>query len=230
MKNAYRLLGLVMIISCSIPSFALAINEPNNEGEGVEDIIPTSENSAPIPTSRSAPASNQRTADFYRQQVGLSTSSEIGTRKESLVIPKCKAFQGAGTFNKGVENKCSYQLPKELADRGWVIVGSRVEVTDQSKKKDRSGTRTEILAAGGYTFDYDKEVGSKFKAAIKAAVEAGDIKAQKELELEYQKHRENFRFSEASHNTFNLYAWANGGFAAKASIEANGYVILEKLW
>ena len=165
-------------------------------------------------------------AAWYLKQQGLSDPSEIGTRK-TVKGGVNSTFQGALTFNAGVKTSRPWELSTWYQD-GYALVDYTVTIVKKVGKSSRSGYNTSFLNKGGSFSQIEEETGSKFKAAIKLAVSAGDIKVSKDLDFEYQRYLKRAVEIKAQGDTFTLELWSNGGLFAKAGIEVEVNFVLEK--
>lgn len=166
----------------------------------------------------SAPVTNlDARVDSYRQQVGLSTTSQLGQEKWFNAC-EIAAQQGAGTFNSGREETCTWQhnIP------GWQILEYNLEVLEN--KNGRGSYSADIIAKDGQFTANEQEIGDKWKGAIDLSIKAGDLEATRKLELEYQRNQQLIRNYAASKNTFFLKVNANGGLFEESIIRVKGSV------
>lgn len=161
--------------------------------------------------------------DWYMEQVGLPTSTELG---EERWVDACevRVQQGAGTFNRGVTEDCIYQhgIP------GWQILEYKLEVLEN--RYSRGSYSASIIAENGQFNIDQQQIGDKWKAAIELAVKLGDIEAKRKLDLEYQRHQRFISSYASNKNTFYLQATANGGLFRRSVVHVKGKVKLIRLW
>lgn len=236
---AVVLLGSTITLATKtvVPANALSKSDVNHtnsvqlakfvEGEGTSDIPIQNEGTPETPTQNTpeTPTQNEnqvRTVDWYMQQAGLPKSAELG---EERWVNACevRAQQGAGTFNSGRTETCSYQhdIP------GWQILEYQIEVLEN--KYGRGSYKGDIIAKDGNFTVNEQQIGDKWKAAIELAIKYNDVEAKRKLELEYQRNQQLIRSYASNKNTFFLSATANGGLARKSVIHVKGKVKMIRL-
>jgi hypothetical protein len=164
----------------------------------------------------------QDRVNSYMKQAGLPTSAELG---EERWINACdvRAQQGAGTFNRGVTETCTYQFDAP----GWQMI--EYELNPLENKHGRGSYKGDIIGKDGNFTVNEQQIGDKWKAAIDSAVKVRDIEAKQKLELEYQRHQQLIRSYSSNKNTFFMSVTANGGLARKSVIHVKGKVKLIRL-
>lgn len=163
------------------------------------------------------PVVAEHSVDWYMQQAGLPTSAELG-KERWFNACDIQAQQGAGTFNSGRTETCTYQhsIP------GWQMLEYQVEVLENKYK--RGSYKGDLIAKDGNFTVNEQQIGDKWKTAIDLSIKAGDVEATRKLELEYQRHQQLIRNYASNKNTFFLSATANGGLARKSVIHLKGNV------
>ena len=217
---AMVLLGSTITLATKtvVPANALSkfdVNHTNSiqlakvvDGEGTPDTPVQSESTPETPTQNE----NQvRTVDWYKQQVGLSKSAELGEERWFDDFCEVRAYQGAVTLNRGVTvtNVCQQDIP------GWQIIGHKIEVIEN--KNGRGSWGANVIAKDGNFTANEQEIGSKYKIAIELAGKYKDIEAKQRLEMDYQRNLQLIRSYSSNKNSIVLKATANGG-AFKKSI------------
>ena len=155
--------------------------------------------------------------DWYMRKVGLPKLSQIG---EEQWVNACdvRAQQGAGTFNSGRTETCTYQNDRP----GWQIVEYKIDVV--KNKHGRGSYKGDIIAKNGQFTVNEQQIGDKWKAAIELADKKGDFETKRKLELEYERHQRLIGRYASNKNTFFLKATANGGAFRKSVIHVKGKV------
>lgn len=191
--------------------------------------IPEQQQATPTPDQQQVaptpgePVIEVHSVDWYKQQVGLSKSAELGEERWFDDFCEVRAYQGAVTLNRGItENRvCQQDIP------GWQIIGHKIEVIEN--KNNRGSWRANVIAKDGNFVANEQEIGSKFAAAITLAVKYKDIEAKKGLELEYQRNSQLIRSYSSNKNSLELKATANGGAFSKSIIHIKAKVKMIRL-
>ena len=170
----------------------------------------------PKPTNDTNPNQN-RDVDWYMRKAGLPKLSQIG-EEEWVNACDVRAQQGAGTFNSGRTETCTYQNDR----LGWQIVEYKIDVLEN--KHGRGSYKGDIIAKNGQFTVNEQQIGDKWKAAIELADKDGDFETKRKLELEYQRHQQLIGRYASNKNTFFLKATANGGAFRKSVIHVKGKV------
>lgn len=224
MKSIRTLSACSLLLSVAISSSFLY----QEVGAKAQSIAPEIESvPQPAPEIESVPqpapiqsesTSEVHSVDWYKGQVGLSKSAELGEERWFNDFCEVRAFQGAVTLNRGVtvSNVCQHDLP------GWQIIGHQIEVIEN--KNGRGSWGANIIAKDGNYFANEQEIGSKFNAAIELAVKYNDIEAKKRLELEYQRNLQLIRTYSSNKNSLELKATANGGALKKSIVHVKAKI------
>ena len=187
-----------------------------------EQKVSSTQEKQPVLLAQNETASEVHNLDSYMQQAGLPTSAELGEERWFNVC-EIQAQQGAGTFNSGRTETCTYQhtIP------GWQMLEYKIEVLEN--KYNRGSYKGDIIAADGNFTVNEQEVGDRWKIAIDKAAKAGDIEMKGKLELEYQRHQQLIRNYATNKNTFFLSATANGGLARKSVIRLRAQALMIRI-
>lgn len=164
-----------------------------------------------------------RRVDSYLLQAGLPTIGQLGEERWFNAC-EVRSQQGAGTFNVGRTQTCTYQndIP------GWQIVEYQIDVLEN--KYGRGSYKGDVIAAGGqYTYN-EQETGSKWNVALELAVKANDVEAKRKLDIEYQRHRQLVVTHASNKNTLFISATANGGLFRNSVIHVKGRVKMIRIW
>lgn len=175
------------------------------------------------PQTISTSTSEVHSVDWYMEQVGLPKSAELG---EERWFDACeaRAQQGAGTFNRGNTETCTYQHSVP----GWQILEYQIEVLEN--KYGRGSYKGDIIAEGGILIVNEQQIDDKWKAATELAIKFNDLEAKRKLDLEYERNKQLFRSYASNRNTFFLSATANGGAFRKSVIRVKGKVKMIRIW
>jgi hypothetical protein len=163
------------------------------------------------PTWSSNPTDELDRYNGYLFQSGIDDPQQLGSEKE---VQACDvlAHQGAGTFDSGNTESCTWQQSAP----GFVIESVSVAVLEN--KHDRGSYTESVIAADGQ-FDMSvKEIGDQWSAAIDLAGKAKDVAVQKKLELGYQHHMERVLSLSSNKNSVYLEVNANGGVFQSSTI------------
>jgi hypothetical protein len=209
------------ILLDSVPDVVLPSNPP------VTEPLSTPDNSQQLPEGIVTPppgaAANSDNAKQMSGTEGLSPN--VGEVMETDGCSK-SLFGGWGAGRK--EKYCTYPLPKALEDQGWVIIGSKVDVTSKVGKDHRSGYGTSFTGTNS-SFSYISSTLDKLQREINVAVSKGDTKLAADLKAKYEAVRTSSLESSSSHNTAILEVWTQSGVATRAGIDAKMTVKLMKI-
>ncbi len=204
------ILALVTIAAGHKAAIALpASNEPAIETPAIEE--PINQNSSPD------------SAKSLLQQQGLSL--DIG---QTMPVEGCETSLFGGWGAGGKKDECKWTLPKQMEEQGWVIIGSEVTVTNKEGKSHRSGY-TKTFEGSNSAYSFTSSSIDKIQAALKAAIDANDIKAQAELNALLDRMQSYSTSSSSTHNVAVLQIWTQSGVATRAGIAAKLNVTLLKV-
>lgn len=149
-------------------------------------------------------------ARAYLIEAGVSDASSIGAT-EWVKACRVRAYQGAGTFNSGESNSCTYANVRN----GWIIVEVAYDVLENKHGRGSAS----VSATNGPVTISRSDFGSKFDGAMSLAASSGDSPAETELQLEYQRlNGYSYHFGGAG-NQLVATVTANGGAFRKSAIE-----------
>jgi len=154
--------------------------------------------------------------------VGVTNTGSVGATKWVNACP-VMAYQGAGTFNSGVTQTCSWSNDEV----GWIIVEVSYDVLANWSNR---GSASVSKGSGGNVTVSSSTFGSKFNGAISLAVSAGDVSAQTSLNAEYQRllgYSWNF---DAPKNTVTASVTANGRLFVPSKIEIQAKAKLRRIY
>jgi hypothetical protein len=179
-------------------------------------------NPQPPPTAPSSGTISQEAQQVLDQE-GL--SRDIGKTQQ---LSGCTRSIFKGWMGGYGEDSCTWQLPKDLEETGWVIIGSSVNVTNKTGKNHRSGYGTSFTGSNS-SFSSVSSTTTKLQLLIDAAVTKGDMKLAAELKVLYEKVRSSSLVSSSTHNTAVLKVWVQAGAVTRAGIAADMNVTLMKV-
>jgi hypothetical protein len=141
-------------------------------------------------------------ARSYLTQAGVPNSGTVGAT-EWVNACRVSAHQGAGTFNSGITNSCSWANVRP----GWIIL----EIAHDVLRNDNNRGSASVSSTNGPVTISVTEFGSRFNGAISLAVSAGGVSASRSLQLEYQRlNGYSFSFNGEGNNVVAVVR-ANGG-------------------
>lgn len=217
------ILALVTIAAGHKAAIALpASNEPAIENPAIEE--PINQNSShpvPNPSPGESVGFSDSTKSLLQQQ-GL--SFDIG---QTMRVEGCETSLFGGWGAGGKTNECKWPLPKQMEEQGWVIIGSEVTVTKKEGKSHRSGY-TKTFEGSNSAYSFTSSSIDKVQAALKAAIDAKDAKAQVELNALLDRMQSYSTSSSSTHNIAVLRIWTQSGVATRAGITAGLSVLLVK--
>ena len=149
-------------------------------------------------------------ARSYLAQVGVPDATSVGG-VQWVNACKVSANQGAGTFNSGITNSCSWANLQP----GWIVL----EVNYEVLRNDHGRGSASVSSVNGSVTISTSEFGSKFNGAMDVAISIGDISASQKLQLEYQRlNGYSFMFDGVGNNVVATVK-ANGGLFQGSRIE-----------
>jgi hypothetical protein len=153
--------------------------------------------------------------------VGVSDAASVGG-VQWVNACKVSAFQGEGTFNRGITNSCSWANLRP----GWIVLDIDYVVL---KNRNQRGSASVSSVNGSVTISIT-EFGSKFNGAMDAAIGVGDFTASQKLQLEYQRlNGYSFMFNGVGNNVVATVT-ANGGLLEKSDIEIQARAMLLRVY
>jgi hypothetical protein len=181
---------------------------------------PTDIGAAPSPSDVPSDPTN---LNWYLLKAGLLLLEQLGEEKWVLA---CEVIsqQGAGTFNSGHPETCTYNPPP-----GWVIIDRRpIQIIEN--RYGRGSATADFLAEGLNFSVNEQEIGDKWKVAKDLAVKYGGVDVSTKLNVEYERHQQLIRSYQTNKNTLFVKATANGGLFRKSIIHVRQEVLIKHIF